>query len=849
MKNYKNLSRRLLAVLVALLLCVGTLPVAAFAADPEEVDGRPAIPDGVEVNVDTTEDVAPNEDGGNDVHKEVDTNWNYKDEEKSSQGEYDDKTLVSDSNEAKNVDDLKSGDQEALETLPDGTYSKTEAQGKVDVDVQVKGEENYTQDDSYNEDGDRVAASLEVNGTQTTTTTTTNTTKTTTTEVSKESEVKKTGENEGELILDSVKDDTEKEAFEDHRTQSGEENATFGEKQELTNEELRALLDELREDDRISEDEYNDILNGVAKIENINDVLDQKDIKSRPLVVKKNQTVDTDDKTGAVASTLDKEALKEKLLSSLDGWQINCGAGKVGTVKVENGTVTVWVGDQQVALSEITLTETPGDNANKTTYSVDAWKVTTADSKTKSESEVIGNAELDKNGNIVLENGETKLYDGLYTTDGESVADVLKEGGKIDPKNIDWEKSGYREIGREVQEDGSVIVKYERVGTAERNDTATWTEVHTRTDGVVEIKQMATVSAKIDLGSYVVSAEWHDPTDSNENNRDVKFETLTPGTKVIEKGLESRYNTGTMPTDHITIGNYFKVSVPKGATEAQVKAAIEAKAKELAGQLDNEIDLSAGLTLDFYQYGDGSEFGGVFLESTVAIKNFDGTGNSKSAWIRRMKIPNTQSYFYVYCVEHGQPTHEESYDIANTENHYLYGENADNIQYVAENGWWGTDSGVGSLDAVKDFVRKNGSAADKLAVENLDEGLALAATQAALWYFTSDKAENANKKINPNDVFGNYWTDGNGNKEEKPLSGADLNAAMALFNTLIAKNTNGEAAQTAANSLTTTDLLDKNDIESTSITVAKKVEVDSVEALTKKVQAELAAEKDRKSVV
>ena len=58
------------------------------------------------------------------------------------------------------------------------------------------------------------------------------------------------------------------------------------------------------------------------------------------------------------------------------------------------------------------------------------------------------------------------------------------------------------------------------------------------------------------------------------------------------------------------------------------------------------------------------------------------------------------------------------------------------LNSIVSNGYMGTTSGVGSLDAVKDLMRRNG--VSESVINSLTEGQALAATQAAIWKYGND---------------------------------------------------------------------------------------------------------------
>lgn len=109
---------------------------------------------------------------------------------------------------------------------------------------------------------------------------------------------------------------------------------------------------------------------------------------------------------------------------------------------------------------------------------------------------------------------------------------------------------------------------------------------------------------------------------------------------------------------------------------------------------------------------------------------------------------------------------------------------AKHVQAIASNGFWGTTEGMGSLDKVKEMLKDaieqkkvnvDGlDITDKAAVErfvgNLTEGMALTATQAAIWSFAA-----SGKAINKEDPFGRYQNNGsiidwNVDKEKKDVA-------------------------------------------------------------------------------
>ena len=88
----------------------------------------------------------------------------------------------------------------------------------------------------------------------------------------------------------------------------------------------------------------------------------------------------------------------------------------------------------------------------------------------------------------------------------------------------------------------------------------------------------------------------------------------------------------------------------------------------------------------------------------------------------------------VYCADLDTPADEGfGYNIKNLEDAGYYNdEQAEQIRAIAANGYWGTASGEGSLDAMKEMLRASGQFTDE-ELASLNDGVALTATQMAIW--------------------------------------------------------------------------------------------------------------------
>ena len=169
-----------------------------------------------------------------------------------------------------------------------------------------------------------------------------------------------------------------------------------------------------------------------------------------------------------------------------------------------------------------------------------------------------------------------------------------------------------------------------------------------------------------------------------------------------------------------------------------------------------------GRQLDYYGQGTGM----VTQTSQFVLKHENG------------------EYFYAYCMDAStgaNPTLNKWYNIRNLEDAiesednpdgYITEEEAGMIRAIVSNGYWGAESGRGSVDAMKDLLKANYNEESKIYVrypgsnepheysiyeliDGLTEHEALAVTQAAIWTF----ANNQDMVYNQGS-FGGLVTDG-----------------------------------------------------------------------------------------
>ena len=139
----------------------------------------------------------------------------------------------------------------------------------------------------------------------------------------------------------------------------------------------------------------------------------------------------------------------------------------------------------------------------------------------------------------------------------------------------------------------------------------------------------------------------------------------------------------------------------------------------------------------------------------------------------------------------------------------------EHLQAIAENGYWGTNEGIGSLGKVKELVGEEYRSA-------INDGIALAVTQAALWKYGNQdpNLEFGGNNINGDEGGGTYKTeelleffyDKNGGIHR--LTKEQREAAVVLYNALIGKMPDSTDP--------VTDIITKEDIKNATIRVNEK---------------------------
>lgn len=175
--------------------------------------------------------------------------------------------------------------------------------------------------------------------------------------------------------------------------------------------------------------------------------------------------------------------------------------------------------------------------------------------------------------------------------------------------------------------------------------------------------------------------------------------------------------------------------------------------------------------------------------------------------------------YYAYCADWSTgAVMSTKYELVNVlDANYIDKDAREHLQTIAKYGYWGTKEGIGSLGKVKELVGEEYRSA-------INDGIALAVTQAALWKYGNQdpNLEFGGNNINGDEGGGRYKTDEllefycrskNPNDIGK-LTPEQREAAVALYNALIGKMPDSTDP--------VTDIITKEDIKNATIRVNEK---------------------------
>lgn len=211
---------------------------------------------------------------------------------------------------------------------------------------------------------------------------------------------------------------------------------------------------------------------------------------------------------------------------------------------------------------------------------------------------------------------------------------------------------------------------------------------------------------------------------------------------------------------------------------------------------------------------------GYGLYSNILLGYWNGNEFKRANYVHQFKLEDAAGReYYAYCADWSTgAVMSTKYELVNVlDASYIKDKTArEHLQAIAENGYWGTNEGIGSLEKVRELVGEEYRSA-------INDGIALAVTQAALWKYGN---QDPNLKFGGNNMNGHgddsqrYETNElleyfyNKNMVIQELTEPQRKAAVALYNALI--------RMTPDSTDPVTDIITKEDIKNATIRVNEK---------------------------
>ena len=325
------------------------------------------------------------------------------------------------------------------------------------------------------------------------------------------------------------------------------------------------------------------------------------------------------------------------------------------------------------------------------------------------------------------------------------------------------------------------------------------------------------------------------------------YYATTTKIETLENGLQKIITTRTRVTDTKVLEEALSVSdgtwslsgwmrnVEEGANNGDLTYDTPQPDDEQVRKMENWED-NLGLLRepekpDSSSTGSGElKYVGYGLYSNILLGYWIGDDFKRADYVHQFKLKDAAGReYYAYCADWStNAVMSTKYELVNVlDASYIKDKTArEHLQAIAENGYWGTEKGVGSLEEVKKLVAPEYQ-------REINDGIALAVTQAALWKYGNQDPNlefggnnmNGSNKHKTEELLEFYYksnttdTDENGKtylSDIGTLTPAQRAAAVALYNALIRMMPNSTDP--------VTDIITKEDIKNATIRVNGKAE-------------------------
>ena len=200
------------------------------------------------------------------------------------------------------------------------------------------------------------------------------------------------------------------------------------------------------------------------------------------------------------------------------------------------------------------------------------------------------------------------------------------------------------------------------------------------------------------------------------------------------------------------------------------------------GSTDSQTELYNRPSIAAVGYSDTNQYfqwlGEYGIESMIRVRAGD-----VNTWQPHQFVleGSDGSKYYVYCADFEvNPQSGAEYNMERIEDaDYVAPEAADKIRAIALKGYWGVDNSStdpalptpGSLDAFRKMLT-DANVLTEAQAAGLTDGMALTATQAAIWYY----GNSGSTMLSPEDIVGQYFRGAAGFTETDPAKKAVINS-------------------------------------------------------------------------
>ena len=558
---------------------------------------------------------------------------------------------------------------------------------------------------------------------------------------------------------------------------------------------------------------------------------------------------------GTTTTVDGKETTNDTTVTDPDGGLLD----QTGTVEgSETTTTTPGAGDPpegpdttDVADSEpdgpLEVTVTPGDTNVKAEGNVSAWL------KDKAV------PDWANDGSLTSERGEDGTVTNIVKKDDNTYTKtVTKPDGTVTVETVTLEKdeqgrvTGYTKITETTGSVTDETVKPEvpdQATVGKAGDTTYSFELPEKPEITTPVQRDEAgkpvsgeeVLPLIDDRGSVIGYTKVTYTDGNPSYSDPvlgAYYATTTKIETLENGLQKITTTKTRVTDTSVLEEALSVSdgtwslngwmgnVEEGANNGDLTYDTPQPDKEQFDKMKDWRD-NLGVLLEPASPDSSSpssgelKYVGYGLYSNILLGYWNGNEFKRANYVHQFKLEDAAGReYYAYCADWSTgAVMSTKYELVNVlDASYIEDKIArEHLQAIAENGYWGTNEGIGSLGKVKELVGEEYRSA-------INDGIALAVTQAALWKYGNQdpNLEFGGNNINGDEGGGTYKTeelleffyDKNGGIHR--LTKEQREAAVALYNALIGKMPDSTDP--------VTDIITKEDIKNATIRVSGKTE-------------------------